>query len=165
MVRVEAVLNSWKSIRQDSAQAVLDMPDLSFKPAAELMPFRDIALHIVNASHALVALLLDGVDNMAAPGFRERMKDYFLPLAPDAGAQEIAAALVSTADGDCARLATQAEGFWSHIITRFDGQQVTRLEMVQFVKEHELTHRSQLFLYLRLNGVVPPTTRRKLAQK
>jgi hypothetical protein len=30
------------------------------------------------------------------------------------------------------------------MIARFDGQQVTRLEMVQTIKEHELTHRSQL---------------------
>jgi uncharacterized damage-inducible protein DinB len=36
--------------------------------------------------------------------------------------------------------------------------------MVQFMKEHELTHRSQLFLYLRLKGIVPATTRRRLAR-
>jgi len=41
---------------------------------------------------------------------------------------------------------------------------VTRLEMLQFVKEHELTHRQQLFMYLRLKGTVPATTRRRMAQ-
>jgi uncharacterized damage-inducible protein DinB len=46
-----------------------------------------------------------------------------------------------------------------------DGQQVTRLEMIQTAKEHELTHRAQLFLYLRLKGIVPVTTRRRLAAK
>jgi uncharacterized damage-inducible protein DinB len=50
-------------------------------------------------------------------------------------------------------------------MTRFDGQQVTRLEMLQFVKEHELTHRSQLFMYQRLKGIVPVTTRRRLAKQ
>ena len=35
----------------------------------------------------------------------------------------------------------------------------------QFVKEHELAHRMQLFMYLRMNGIVPPTTRRKMAKK
>jgi uncharacterized damage-inducible protein DinB len=35
----------------------------------------------------------------------------------------------------------------------------------QFVKEHELTHRSQLFLYMRLKGLVPPTTRRRQAKQ
>jgi uncharacterized damage-inducible protein DinB len=42
---------------------------------------------------------------------------------------------------------------------------VTRLEMVQTIKEHELTHRSQLFMYLRLKGIVPATTRRRLAKQ
>jgi uncharacterized damage-inducible protein DinB len=37
--------------------------------------------------------------------------------------------------------------------------------MLQYMKEHELTHRSQLFLYLRMKGGVPATTRRRLAQQ
>ena len=52
----------------------------------------------------------------------------------------------------------------AHEITRFDGQRLTRLEMVQSIKEHELTHRAQLFMYLRLKGIVPATTRRRLAK-
>lgn len=48
---------------------------------------------------------------------------------------------------------------------KMDGAQVTRLEMLQFVKEHELTHRAQLFLYMRLKGMVPATTRRRLAKQ
>ena len=64
-----------------------------------------------------------------------------------------------------AQLAAQPAEFFSHIITRMDGQKVTRLEMVQTIKEHELTHRQQLFLYLRLKGLVPATTRRRLAKQ
>ena len=63
-----------------------------------------------------------------------------------------------------AQLAAQPASFYAGEITRFDGQRVTRLEMVQGVKEHELTHRQQLFMYLRLNGIVPPTTRRRQAK-
>ncbi|MCC6585601.1 MAG: hypothetical protein IT168_02680 [Bryobacterales bacterium] len=165
MVRVEAVLDSWKTVRQDTAQAVLDMPDLDFQPTPDLMKFRDLAVHTLNAGHALAGLLLDGVDNMATPGFRERMSAYFLSVAPDADQQTIAAALTSAIADDDIRLRSQNAQFWSQIITRFDGQQVTRLEMLQFIKEHELTHRSQMFMYLRLKGIVPPTTRRKLAKK
>jgi uncharacterized damage-inducible protein DinB len=76
-------------------------------------------------------------------------------------AEELTAAL----ERDCAALAAQPEEFHAKIIKRLDGQAVTRLEMVQFTKEHELTHRSQMFVYLRLNGVTPPTTRRRQAKK
>jgi uncharacterized damage-inducible protein DinB len=82
-----------------------------------------------------------------------------------AGAPELAAALRDSLEERTKRLAAQPAEFFSHIITRFDGQKVTRLEMVQTIKEHELTHRAQLFMYLRLKGMVPATTRRRLAKQ
>jgi uncharacterized damage-inducible protein DinB len=70
-----------------------------------------------------------------------------------------------TAVAVTAQLAAQPAEFFSRIVTRMDGQKVTRLEMVETIKEHELTHRAQLFLYLRLKGLVPATTRRRLAKQ
>jgi uncharacterized damage-inducible protein DinB len=167
MVRLEAVLDSWKTVRLDAAQAVEDMPggDLSFRPAPDLMTFGEIARHILDAGHALTGLMLDGVENFAIPEFREMLKKHMSSLPGDAGAPAVAGELRRAVDARCAELAQRPADFFSQIITRFDGQKVTRLEMLQFVKEHELTHRAQLFLYLRLNGIVPPTTRRKLAKK
>lgn len=165
MVRLEAFLDSWKSVRNDAAQAVEDMPPggLVFRPQHDLMTFREIAEHILHAGRGLTGLLLDGETALNTPDFREKLKRYSRPLPADAGAAAIAAEMRKAVEEDCARLAQQPPAFFSQIITRFDGARVTRLEMMQFVKEHEVAHRAQLFLYLRLNGVVPPTTRRKLA--
>ena len=166
MVRLDSVLNSWKSIRADTAQAVEDFSaqDFAYKPTADLMAFGEIARHILEAGYALTGLLLDGVDNMATPDFRDQMnkRTAELPKTNDAGAlaRELRAAMEKRA----AQLAAQPAEFYAAEITRFDKQRVTRLEMLQLLKEHELTHRSQLFLYLRLKGIVPPTTRRRLAQ-
>lgn len=167
MVRLEAFLDSWKTVRRDAAQAVEDMPagGLAFRPQQDLMTFREIAEHILQAGRGLTGLLLDGETELNTPDFREKLKRYYQPLPVDAGAAAIAAEMRKAVEEDCARLAQQPPEFFSEIITRFDGARVTRLEMMQFVKEHELAHRAQLFLYLRLNGVVPPTTRRKLASK
>ena len=167
MVRVEHVLDSWKTIRQDTAAAVEEFPagDLDYRPTPELMTFRAIAHHILDASHALTGLLLAGNENFAAPDFRECMKPHMKGLGAGAGAPELAAALRDSIKERTAQLAAQPAEFFSHIITRMDGQKVTRLEMVQTIKEHELTHRQQLFLYLRLKGLVPATTRRRLAKQ
>src|SRR5215813_6213536 len=56
MVRLDMVLDTWKSIRRDTAQAVEDMPpgELDFRPTPDLMPFRELALHVLNASNGLV---------------------------------------------------------------------------------------------------------------
>ena len=129
------------------------------------MTFREIARHILEAGHALAGLLLDGVENMATPQFRESLQKYTGELGATSDAASLAAALRGSIELRTAQLAQQPPEFFEQVITRFDGQRVTRLEMVQFTKEHELTHRAQLFVYLRLKGVVPSTTRRRMAKQ
>jgi len=166
MVRYETVLDSWKTVREDTAQAVEDFTayNLEYKPSADLMSFGEIARHILQAGYGLAGLLLDGVDNLATPQFREMLGKHIaeLPATPDA--PSLSRALRSAMEPRWRELAAKPAEFYAGEMTRMDGQRVTRLEMIQFIKEHELTHRQQLFVYLRLNGVVPPTTRRRLAK-
>jgi uncharacterized damage-inducible protein DinB len=163
MVRLEHVLDSWRLIREDTAAAVEEFPagEWDFRATPELATFGEIARHVLDAGQGLTGLLLAGEENFSTPDFRERMKKQAGSSAANA---DLAAALRQSLDKRLAELAAQPAEFYAGIITRFDGQRVTRLEMVQAVKEHELTHRSQLFLYLRLKGMVPATTRRRLAK-
>lgn len=166
MVRVQYVLDSWKTIRKDVVAAVREFPPDAFdeKPIDGVDSFRYFARHILGAGHAFAGILMAGVENLQAPDFRERMKGYgYNSLAPDATPEQIAEALEKSLDQRCAELAAQPPEFFSHEITRMDGTRLTRLEMLQFVKEHELTHRSQMFMLMRMKGMVPPTTRRRLA--
>jgi uncharacterized damage-inducible protein DinB len=168
MVRKDTVLDSWKSVRQDTAQAVEDFPaaELDFKATPDLMSFGELGRHILDAGHALTGMLLDGVDDLTTPQFREMIGKYKPQLPEHLDAATLASELRKSMETRAAELAAKGEDFYSGLITRFDGQRVTRLEMVQFVKEHELTHRSQMFVYLRLKGIVPATTkRRQAAQK
>jgi len=43
-------------------------------------------------------------------------------------------------------------------MTRFDGKQCTKLEMLNFVVAHEMYHRGQLTVYERLLGIEPALT-------
>jgi uncharacterized damage-inducible protein DinB len=166
MVRLESILNSWKSVREDTAQSVEDFAaePLDYKPTADLMTFGEIARHILESGYILSAMLLDGVDNMATPEFRAIRAKYAANLPKTVSAASLAKELRGRLETDQAKLASQSAEFYSGEITRFDGQRVTRLEMLQMLKEHELTHRAQLFMYLRLKGIVPPTTRRRTAK-
>ena len=167
MVRVEQVIDSWKTIRQDTASAVEEFPaaELDFRATPELMTFREIARHILDAGQGLTGLLLDGDMDLTTPDFRQRLQRHAVALPADAGAPELAAALRRSVDERAVELAARPAAFYAEIITRFDGQKVTRLEMLQMIKEHELTHRAQLFLYMRLKGLVPATTRRRMAKQ
>jgi uncharacterized damage-inducible protein DinB len=167
MVRTETVIDSWKTVRQDTAQAVEDFPaaEMDFKATPDLMTFGELARHVLDAGHALTGMLLDGVDNLATPQFREMIGKYKPQLPEQIEAATLAAELRKSVETQTAKLSAKGEDFFSGMITRFDGQKVTRLEMLQFIKEHELTHRSQMFVYMRLKGIVPATTRRRQAKQ
>lgn len=137
---------------------------LDYKPSADLMSFGELGRHILEAGHALTGMLLDGVDNMATPQFRETIKAYAGQLPKTENAAALARELRTQLNARLGQLAAQPPDFYAAEITRFDGERVTRMEMLQMAKEHELTHRAQMFTYLRLNGIVPPTTRRRQAK-
>lgn len=166
MVRLEQVLDSWKAVRADTVAAVEEFPDgeFDYRPAAEVMTFGQIARHILVAGHGLTGLLLEGEEHLGGPQFREKVARFAL-LPEGAGAADLARELRASVELRAAELAARTPEFYAGIVTRADGARVTRLEMLQFVKEHELTHRSQLFLYLRMRGRVPATTRRRLAMQ
>src|SRR5712692_11134920 len=136
MVRKETVLDSWKTVRQDTAQAVEDFPaaDLDFKATPDLMTVGELALHMLDAGHALTGILLDGVDNLATPQFREMIARYRPQLPERLDAATLASELRKSLEMRSAELAAKQDDFYSGIITRFDGQRVTRLEMLQFIK-------------------------------
>ena len=161
------VLDSWSAIRQDTAAAVEEFPadEMSFRATPELATFGEIARHVLDASDGLIGMLLAGEEDFTGPEFRAKLKPHIRGLAADAPAGELAKALRESVAERTAQLAAQPAEFFAQEITRFDGERVTRLEMVQTVKEHELTHRSQLFMYLRLKGIVPATTRRRMARQ
>jgi uncharacterized damage-inducible protein DinB len=166
MVRLEQVLDSWKTIRADTVAAVEEFPaaEFGFKPCADVMTFGEIARHILIAGHGLTGLLLEGEELLGGPQFREKM-GRFAVLPEGAEAADLARELRGSVERRAAELAAQPAEFYAGIVTRVDGARVTRLEMLQFVKEHELTHRAQLFLYMRMKGMAPATTRRRLAKQ
>ena len=161
------MLESWRAIREDTAQAVLDFAaeDFSFRATPETQAFGEIARHILQSSYGLTGMLLAGEEDFTVPDFRKRMTRYFADVAADASPADLAAALRGTLDKRLAELSAQTPEFFSCMVTRFDGEQLTRLELVQYIKEHEIAHRAQLFMCLRLRGIVPSTTRRRLARQ
>ncbi len=165
MVRPAYFCQNWKAVREDSALAVESMPEgqLDFKPQDDMMSFREIAEHILGVGQALTGLMLDGESDLSTPDFREKIARYKQPVPKDA--KGLAAALRTSVAEHAEMINGKSPEFHAEMVTKWDGTRLTRLEMMQFVKEHELTHRMQLFMYLRLNGIVPPTTRRKMEKK
>jgi uncharacterized damage-inducible protein DinB len=167
MVRVEYVLESWKSVRQDTVSAVEDFPadQFDFRATPEMMTFGQTALHIRVAGEVLTKFLLEGLEDFSGPEFRERRKSGGPPVPANPSQEWLAAELRRSMEATTTELAKQPPEFYAGMVTRMDGVPVTRLEMVESIKEHEMVHRAQLFFCLRLKGLVPATTRRRLARQ
>jgi len=167
MIRVEHVLDSWKAVREDTIAAVEEFPagEFGYRPTADVMTFGEVARHILQAGHGLSGLLLSGEESFATPDFRQKVAAHVPDLPADATPAQLAAALRDSIGQRTAELAARPAEFFSQIVTRMDGQRVTRLEMVQMLKEHEMTHRAYLFLCMRMKGLVPATTRRRMAKQ
>ncbi len=168
MVRVEHVIDSWKNVRQDTIAAVEDFPasEFGFSPAADLQTFGQIGRHILVSTHGLTGMLLAGDTDFTDPDIRRaRIATYTADIPEALEPAELSRRLRESLNERAAPLAAQRQEFWAGMIKRVDGVIVTRLEMLQWVKEHELTHRQQLFTYLRMKGIVPATTRRRLARQ
>jgi uncharacterized damage-inducible protein DinB len=165
MVRLEQVLDSWKTVRGDTIDAVDEFPaaEFDYRLAPDVMTFGEIARHILDAGDGLTGLLLAGEEDFATPNFRDKLKPHMRSV--DAGAPGLSAALRESIDQRTTQLAALPADFYSQMIKGRGGQTLTRLEMLQFVKEHELTHRAQLFVSMRIKGIVPATTRRRLAKQ
>jgi uncharacterized damage-inducible protein DinB len=166
MVRVEHVLDTWRTIREDTAAAVEEFPaaEFDFRPTPDVATFRQIARHTL-AGDALAGALLAGEEDFHLPEVRAKFKEHYRPLEKECTPAEMAAALRESVDQRAEQFAAKPAQFFERLVTRVDGLSVTRLEFLQFIKEHELTHRQQLFMYLRLKGMTPATTRRRIARQ
>ena len=168
MIRTEHVIDSWKSVRQDTIAAVEEFPagEFDFRPTADLQTFGQIGRHILVSTHGLIGMLLEGSTDFSHPDIRRaRTAAHTCHIPETLEPVELVCRLRESVDERASQLASRTPEFWAGMIKRVDGLMVTRLEMLQWVKEHELTHRQQLFTYLRVKGIVPVTTRRRLARQ
>jgi hypothetical protein len=98
----------------DAGAAAEDFPEaeMGFRPAPDVMTFREAARHILDAGDGLAGLLLAGEDNFATPEFRARMKEYMRALPEDAGGAALAAALRESVDQRAAAFAEHHPFRW-----------------------------------------------------
>ncbi len=166
MIRQQHIFDSWRAVREETAAAVEEFPaaEFEFRLTPELATFRQIARHTLDAGEGLAGGLLDGFTAFNTPELRGKIKEYFSQLPEDCPPADLAAALRESVERRIAQFAAKPEAFFAEMVTHMDGREMTRLEFLQWIKEHELTHRQQLFMYLRLKGLTPVTTRKRMAR-
>ena len=136
----------WKTISGHVLQSAIDVPEekYSYKPTPQVRSFAEMFAHVAGAQSMFCAMALG-----------EK------PPAEDAVTATTKAALVEAlkkSNADCDRAYAQNDADVAGKVDVF-GRQQSRLYALMMNATHDGEHYGNLITYLRMNGMVPPSSR------
>ena len=139
----------WEQLTGYITTAAEELPDsiYSYRPTAEVRSFGQLIGHVAGAQYLICA---------AALGEPAREEDE-IERSRTAKAELVAALKASTEY--CARAYAQTDQA-AQRSTQLFGQERTRLFALGLNATHNAEHYGNIVTYLRLNGIVPPSSRR-----
>jgi uncharacterized damage-inducible protein DinB len=143
---VAGVRSLYETVRGYITAAAEQMPEdkYSFRPTEEVRSFGEIIGHVANSGYMF-----------CAPVLGEKP-----PSQPDAEKLTSKAELVAAVKASFAYCdkAHQLSGADASAALQFFGQPQTKLSVLAFNKGHDFEHYGNLVTYMRLNGMVPPSS-------
>ena len=135
-----------------------DMPEEHYDgaPFEGMWSFRKQVAHILNVGD----VLCEGLEKGAFDPAKFAVDNYGTK-----SKAELVTALEGNFNSQKQQLASRLESFWEEPRKSFDGSDKTAGELLLMLKEHEIGHCNQLYLYLRSKGIVPPPTRKRAEAK
>jgi uncharacterized damage-inducible protein DinB len=143
---IERLVKQWDRIHNQTVKVMKAAPSekLDWKPAETIRSLGSLLRHIVSAEHFLITTALTGQGQPPT----EDLKGYDV------------AGLVDAFNRQHQRLVEQVASLspeQSKETIQFFGRELPRMTLLWGITEHEIHHRGQLFVYLRLLGVEPPS--------
>ena len=141
----------WTQVSSYVTQAAEDMPEAKygFKPTPDVRSFGELIAHVAGSQYMFCAV---------AAGDSARAEDDIEKKKMTAKADLVAAMRAS--NEYCARAYHQTDDASAGKVKLF-GQEKTRLYALLNNATHDAEHYGNLVTYLRLNGMVPPSSKRQ----
>ena len=157
---LDEVLEAWQYTREGVIAEIRNMSDadLKFRPHAESRTASDIGLHIVESGLMMAGELTRPDGSFRRKSYPQLLKEHAGVLPAAANKAQLIKLLKQTHAAGDRKIRAAGELFMVQRITRFDGEEGTRLAWMNHAVSHEDYHRGQLALYARLVGRVPALT-------
>jgi uncharacterized damage-inducible protein DinB len=157
---LDEILEAWQYTRAGVVSEIKNLPDasLTFRPSAESRSAAEIAVHIAESGLMMAGELSRPDGNFQRQSFPDFMKEYAKGVKATSNKKELVALLTKTQQDGEKKIRQAGELHLLQLITRFDGEQGSRLAWMNHGISHEEYHRGQLALYARLVGKVPALT-------
>jgi uncharacterized damage-inducible protein DinB len=158
---LEETIEAWEDTRQGVIAEVENVPtkDFGFRPNAEMRTVAELVVHIME-----VGLMMTGELSRPDGSFRRKpypklIDEYASGIQGLSKKRELIAALNRTFRDGAKAFRDAGEIHMLQTITRFDGNQGTRMAWFNHGIAHEMYHRGQLALYQRQMGLTPALTK------
>ena len=159
MSKLEAVCDQWQDVRNGFIREVELIPagQMGFKPAPDSRTVIEMLHHIIETQRVLAGEMCRDNTNFQR-GFPALIAD-FAGNAKEATTKEAVIELLNSSLGETKGMVLSfGDANFEQNMTRFDGKQCTKLEMLNFTVAHEMYHRGQLTVYERVPGIEPALT-------
>jgi hypothetical protein len=147
----EALRRTEERASKNLVAAAEELPEgkYGFKPTPAQMSFGDVIVHLSEGND----FLCSAVAGSTAPKRTE--------IKVDAGKEKLVSRLRETFQYCDSALAKADDSKLTGMVPWFGGRQVTRAQAILATAQDWADHYSQLAIYLRLNGLLPPTAKQK----
>jgi uncharacterized damage-inducible protein DinB len=156
MSKFEELLATWKDVREGYIEEIARIPEdkLDYRPTTETRSILEITHHIVESERMLAGeICRDDTD------IRRVLSDQPDNTVREATSGEGLKNLLRTSLDETAQAIRQfGEDKLDRLMTGFDGKDISKFSMLNFVVGHEMYHRGQLTVYQRLLGIEPALT-------
>ena len=158
---LEGLIDTWKDTRNGLIDEVQQIPadQFSFKASADTRSVAQLLQHVIESQKLLIGEACRPDTNLLRRPFPEQIKHYAPGVSDVTDKDALIELLRASIEEGTANLNAAGEGL-NELMTRFDGKQVPKIDFLSFAVSHEMYHRGQLTVYLRLLDIEPALTKR-----
>ena len=158
---LDGLIGSWKEVRSGLIDEVESIPadKFSFQATPDTRSVAALLQHVIEAQKMLMGEVCRPDTNLLRQSFAEQIKVYAPEVSGVTDKEGLLALLRSSMDETEAKMLGAGDEL-ANEMKRFDGKSMTKYAFVSFAIAHEMYHRGQLTVYLRLLGIEPVLTKR-----
>ena len=158
---LDALIENWKEVRAGLVDEAESIPadKFSFQATPDTRSVAALLQHVVEAQKMLIGEVCRADTNLLRQSFAEQIKAYAPEVSGISDKDGLVTLLRNSMDETAAKLLNAGDELGREM-KRFDGKSITKYAFISFAIAHEMYHRGQLTVYLRLLGIEPVLTRR-----
>ena len=156
---VESLIVTWKEVRNGFIDEADQIPadQFSFRATPETRSVAQLLQHIIETQAVLVGEACRVEPNLMRQSFLDHIREYAPEVAATTDKHGLLELMRSSMDKAAATIRADEDKLGDSM-KRFDGREMTKLDLLRFSASHEMYHRGQLTVYERLLNIKPALT-------